>query len=47
MWVLRGTDAPLVEVLQSVADGHPVEGVAQVFGVELPQLKKALKFAGR
>jgi hypothetical protein len=46
LWVLTGTLAPLAEVLQTVADGHPVEEVAEVFGIDLPQLRKVLKFAG-
>ena len=46
LWVLSGTLAPLAEVLQSVADGHPVDEVAAAFGVELPQLATVLEFAG-
>lgn len=34
------------EVLQSVDDGHPVDEVAEAFGVELQQLAKVLEFAG-
>jgi len=44
--VLMGTLAPLAEVLQSIADEHPVEPVAEAFGVQLPQLTKVLEFAG-
>jgi hypothetical protein len=46
LWVLRGTLAPLKEVLQVMAEGHPVDEVAEAFGVELPQLTDVLKFAG-
>ena len=46
LWVVRGTLAPLSELLQSVAGGYPVEEVAEVFGVELPQLTRLLEFAG-
>ena len=46
LWVVRGTLASLKEVLQVVAEGHPVEEVAEAFGVELPQLTDVLKFAG-
>ena len=46
LWVLRGTMAPLAEVLQSMADGPPVEEVAEMFEVELDQLKKVAQFAG-
>ena len=46
LWVMQGTMAPLAEVLQSVADGPPVEEVAEMFEVELNQLKKVLQFAG-
>jgi hypothetical protein len=33
-------------VLRSVADGHPLEEVAEAFGVDLPQLTEVLEFAG-
>ena len=46
LWVLMGTLAPLAEVLRGVADGHPVEEVAEAFVLELPQLAKVLEFAG-
>ena len=45
-WVLRGSVAPLAEVLQSVAAGHPVEEIAEVFQLDLPQLTNVLQFAG-
>jgi hypothetical protein len=45
IWVVRGTSAPLAHVLQSVADGHPVEKIAKVFETTLPQLIAILQFA--
>jgi hypothetical protein len=45
VWVVRGTDAPLAEVLQSVADGHPFLEIAEVFEITLPQLIAVLQFA--
>jgi uncharacterized protein (DUF433 family) len=38
--------APLNELLQIVAEGHPVDEVAEAFGVELRQLTDVLEFAG-
>ena len=46
LWVLRGTLAPLAEVLQSIADGYPVAETAELYQLELPQLAKVLMFAG-
>jgi hypothetical protein len=46
LWVLRGTLAPLKELLQVVAEGHPVDEVAEAFGVELQQVTQVLRFAG-
>jgi hypothetical protein len=46
LWVVRGTLAPLAEVLQSVADGNPVEEIAEVFEVELDKLKRVAESAG-
>jgi hypothetical protein len=46
LWVLRGTLTSLAEVLQSVDAGHPVEEIAEVYQLELPQLTNVLKFAG-
>jgi len=43
--VVRGTDAPLAEVLQSVADGHPVVQIADVFELTMQQLVAVLQFA--
>ena len=45
LWVLRGTLTSLGEVLQSVDAGHPVEEIAEVYQLELPQLNSVLKFA--
>ncbi|MGA9568394.1 MAG: hypothetical protein WBS19_22930 [Candidatus Korobacteraceae bacterium] len=45
-WVVRGTNAPLAKVLQSLADGHPLEDVAGTFEVKLSRLKRLLGFAG-
>jgi hypothetical protein len=46
LWVLRGTMAPLAEVLQTMADGPPMAEVAEMFQVKLDQLKKVAQFAG-
>jgi uncharacterized protein (DUF433 family) len=43
--VVRGTDAPLAHILQSVADTHPVEKIAEVFEITLQQLTAVLQFA--
>ncbi len=45
VWVVRGTDAPLVEILQSVADGQPFLEVADAFEITLQQLLAVLQFA--
>ena len=45
VWVVRGTDAPLDEVLQSVADGQPFLEIAEVFEITLQQLTAVLQFA--
>ena len=45
VWVVRGTRAPLVEVLHSVADGHPFLEIAEVFEITLQQLIAVLQFA--
>ena len=45
VWVVRGTDAPLAEVLHSIADGHPFLEIAEVFEITLPQLIAVLQFA--
>jgi hypothetical protein len=47
IWVVRGTSAPLAEVLQSVADGHPVVEIAKVFEITLQQLLAVLQFAAQ
>lgn len=46
LWVLRGTLAPLADVLQTAAEGHPADEVAEAFELDLPQLTKVLQFAG-
>jgi len=46
LWVVRGTLAPLNELLQIVAEGHPLEDIAETFQLELPQLTHVLRFAG-
>jgi hypothetical protein len=45
VWVVRGTDAPLAKVLQSVADGHPVAEIAEYFEITPLQLLTVLQFA--
>ncbi len=45
VWVVRGTDAPLAEILQSIADGHPFLEIAEVFEITLQQLIAVLQFA--
>jgi hypothetical protein len=45
VWVVRGTDAPLAKVFQSVADGHPVVEIAEYFEITPLQLLTVLRFA--
>ena len=45
IWVVRGTDAPLVEVLHAVSEGHPLLEIAKVFELTLQQLVAVLQFA--
>src|SRR5271167_1340442 len=45
IWVVRGTDAPLAEVLHAVAEGHPFLEIAEVFEITLQQLIAVLQFA--
>jgi len=45
VWVVRGPDAPLAEVLESVADGQPFLEIARVFEITLQQLMAILQFA--
>ncbi len=45
IWVLRGTDAPLAELLQAVAEGQPFLEIAEVFEITLQQLIAILQFA--
>jgi hypothetical protein len=47
VWVVRGTDAPLAKVFQSVADGHPVAEIAEFFEITPLQLLTVLQFAAR
>lgn len=44
-WVVRGTDAPLPRVLQSLADGHPPAEIIASFGITPLQLLTILQFA--
>ena len=45
IWLVRGTDAPLAEVLHAVAEGHPFLEIAEVYGLTLQQLIAVLQFA--
>ena len=45
VWVVRGTRAPLAEVLESVAEGQPFVGITEVFKLTLQQLIAVLQFA--
>jgi len=45
IWVVRGTVAPLAEVLHAVAEGHPFLEIAKVFEITLQQLIAVLRFA--
>jgi uncharacterized protein (DUF433 family) len=45
VWVVRGTDVPLAELLQSVADGQPFLEIAKAFEITLQQLLAVLQFA--
>ncbi len=45
VWVVRGTDAPLAGILQSVADGQPFLEIAEVFEIALQQLLAVVQFA--
>jgi predicted DNA-binding protein/uncharacterized protein (DUF433 family) len=44
IWVVRGTDAPLAEVLHAVAEGHPLLEIAEVCEITLQQLIAVLQF---
>ena len=44
-WVVRGTDASLGHVLQSIGDGHPLLEIAEVFELTLQQLVAVLQFS--
>ena len=45
IWLVRGTDAPLAEVLHAVAEGHPFLEIAEVYEITLQQLIAVLQFA--
>jgi len=45
IWVVRGTDAPLVAVLDAIAGGNPLLEIAEVFGITLAELIAVLQFA--
>lgn len=45
VWVVRGTDVPLADVLQSVADGQPFLEIAEVFEITLQQLLAVVQYA--
>jgi hypothetical protein len=45
VWVLQATDAPLTEVLRTVAEGEALPEVAEIFGLEMSQLAKVVEFA--
>ena len=45
IWVVRGTNAPLVQVLHAVTEGHPLLEIAEVFELTLQQLVAVLQFA--
>lgn len=45
IWVVRGTDAPLAEVMHAVSEGHPLLEIAKVFEITLQQLIAVLHFA--
>ena len=44
-WVIRGTDAPLPRVLQSLADGYPPADIMAAFDITPLQLLTILQFA--
>lgn len=45
LWLLRETDAPLMEVLGAIADGHSLSRIAEVFDLEPSHLAKVFAFA--
>jgi uncharacterized protein (DUF433 family) len=45
IWMVRGTDAPLAEILHAVAEGRPFLEIAEVFEITLQQLIAVLQFA--
>ena len=45
MWLLRGTDAPLNEVMAAIDDGIPLPEIAGIFELDPAQLAKVIEFA--
>jgi hypothetical protein len=45
MWLLRGTDAPVNEVMAAIDDGIPVAEIARIFGLDTAQLANVIEFA--
>ncbi|HZD31321.1 MAG TPA: hypothetical protein VE779_06645 [Candidatus Angelobacter sp.] len=45
LWLLRGTDAPVTEVLGALADGIPEPKIAEIFEIPPPQLARVIQFA--
>jgi len=45
IWVVRGTGAPLSEILTAVAEGHPFLDIAEAFEINPQQLIAVLQFA--
>jgi hypothetical protein len=45
MWLLRGSDAPINEVMSAIDDGIPVPEIAKIFSIELALLARVIEFA--
>ena len=45
MWLLRGTDAPLNEVMAAIDDGVPIPEIARIFTLDIALLAKVMEFA--
>ena len=45
VWIVRGTRVPLAAIFRSLAQEHPFEEIAEVFGLSDQQLKAVLQFA--
>lgn len=45
MWLLRGTDAPINEVMSAIDDGIPVPEIARIFSLDLALLARVIEFA--